>query len=64
MGASKCTRNRPEDCNAASVSEGWRTLNVMIGLGWRVTVLKDDTVIPLGIGFLFVEDGEEAGEEE
>jgi hypothetical protein len=37
----------------------------MIGFGWRVTVLKDDTVIPLGIGFLFVEkDGEEVGGEE
>jgi hypothetical protein len=36
----------------------------MIGEGWRVTVLKEETVMPLGIGFwsLFVE-GDEGGEE-
>lgn len=67
MGESKWTRNRPEDCRAASVSEGCRTLNVIIGEGWRVTVLKEETVIPLGIGFWFVFvvlDGEMKGGEE
>jgi hypothetical protein len=38
-------------------------LNVIIGEGWRVTVLKEETVIPLGIGLGFgfvVLEGEEA----
>lgn len=45
-GASKWTRNRCEARRAFNVSDGLRTLNEMTGFGVRVTVLKEDTVIP------------------
>lgn len=45
-GASKWTRNRPEARSAFSVSDGRRTLNEITGCGVRVTVLKEETVIP------------------
>ena len=45
-GASRWTRKRPDARSAVSVSEGRRTLNEIIGVGERVTVLNEDTVIP------------------
>jgi hypothetical protein len=45
-GASKCTRNRREASNAFNVSDGRRTLKEITGFGVRVTVLKEETVIP------------------
>lgn len=44
--ASRCTRNWPEVKSALSVSEGRRTLNEITGVGDRVTVLKEETVMP------------------
>jgi Mg-chelatase subunit ChlD len=46
VGARRWTRNRPEDWRAVRVSDGRRTLNEMTGEGWRVTVLKEETVMP------------------
>ena len=40
-------RNLCEDNRAVRVSEGRRTLNEMMGSGFRVTVLKEETVMPL-----------------
>lgn len=37
---------------------------MIIGEGWRVTVLKEETVIPLGVGFGFGFVGEVEGREE
>lgn len=45
-GASRCTRNRFDASNALSVSEGRRTLKEIMGVGERVTVLNEETVIP------------------
>lgn len=46
LGASRWTRNQPELCSAFRVSEGRFTLKETTGSGERVTVLKEDTVIP------------------
>jgi hypothetical protein len=53
VGASRCTRNRPDDFSAFNVSDGLRTLNATTGSGKRVTVLKDDTVMPRKTGLSF-----------
>jgi hypothetical protein len=45
-GESKWTKNRCEASRAFNVSEGRRTLNEITGCGERVTVLKEETVIP------------------
>lgn len=46
-GARRCTRNRREESSAVRVSEGRRALNEIMGSGCRVTVLKEEIVIPL-----------------
>lgn len=45
-GPSKWTRKRREASNAFKVSDGRRTLNDITGCGVRVTVLKEETVMP------------------
>lgn len=45
-GASRWTRKRRDASSAFSVSDGRRTLNEITGWGVRVTVLKDETVMP------------------
>ena len=46
LGARRWTRKRQDDRIALYVSEGTFTLNDTMGFGQRVTVLKDDTVMP------------------
>lgn len=45
-GVSRWTRKRPEASNAFRVSDGRRTLKEITGCGVRVTVLKEETVMP------------------
>ena len=46
LGARRCTRKRPDDRRAFRVSDGRRTLKDITGCGVKVTVLKEETVMP------------------